>query len=326
MSLVRLLLSVFGSLLAGAVALACAGMVILAQGGRISPRLDVITHFAPIWLVGGLAALIWALVMRPSLARLTIATFAGVAVVGAISLILPEMTRRTSPEAPAGQTGQIRLIQFNVWGRNDRAAETADWIVAQKPDLIALEEASPAMREAIQARGDFHVACGNCSVMILSRLKPVTEAIPLRTRSGPRPPMAYARFHTEGRSFGLMVTHFTWPTDGRAQQIQGQHVADVLKQFPPETMILAGDFNSTPWSFTRRAQDRMFALERRTRALMSWPAAPVSRYRIALPFPFLAIDHVYAGSGWRTVKVRRGPRLGSDHYPVVVDLVPTSSD
>ncbi len=326
MSLVRLLLSLFGSLMAGAMALAFAGMVILAQGGRSSPRLDVITHFAPVWLVGGLAALVWALLMRPGLARRAIAAFAGIAVIGAITLILPEMTRKTSPVAPAGLPGQIRLIQFNTWGRNEKVAETADWIVAQAPDLITLEEATPQMRDAILARGRFHVACGNCSVMILSRLKPVSEAIPHRTRSGPRPPMAYAEYRTEGRTFGVLVTHFTWPTDGGNQQIQGQHVADVLKQFPPETMILAGDFNSTPWSFTRRAQDRMFGLERRTRALMSWPAAPVSRHRIALPFPFLAIDHVYAGSGWRTVKVRRGPKLGSDHYPVVVDLVPTSSD
>jgi endonuclease/exonuclease/phosphatase (EEP) superfamily protein YafD len=40
--------------------------------------------------------------------------------------------------------------------------------------------------------------------------------------------------------------------------------------------------------------------------------------------PFLAIDHVYAGRDWATVKVERGPRVGSDHFPVVLTLAPVS--
>ena len=60
----------------------------------------------------------------------------------------------------------------------------------------------------------------------------------------------------------------------------------------------------------------MFGLERRTKALFSWPAYLGAK----VPFPFLPIDHVYAGKAWRTVSVKRGPRLGSDHYPVFVTL------
>jgi endonuclease/exonuclease/phosphatase (EEP) superfamily protein YafD len=85
-------------------------------------------------------------------------------------------------------------------------------------------------------------------------------------------------------------------------------------------MIIAGDFNSTPWSFALRRQDRLFGIERRTRALATWPARTL---RSEAPFPFLPIDHVYAGKGWRTVSMQRGPRLGSDHYPVIVVLQAT---
>lgn len=87
-------------------------------------------------------------------------------------------------------------------------------------------------------------------------------------------------------------------------------------------MIIAGDFNSTPWSFARRRDDRDFGLIRRTRALFTWPAEKISHNRLPAPFPYLPIDHVYAGPGWATVSVERGPRLGSDHYPVVVTLAP----
>ena len=65
-------------------------------------------------------------------------------------------------------------------------------------------------------------------------------------------------------------------------------------------------------------------LIRRDRALFTWPAQQDSRLRWLGLFPILPIDHVYAGPGWATVKVERGPRLGSDHYPVIVTLAPVA--
>jgi endonuclease/exonuclease/phosphatase (EEP) superfamily protein YafD len=89
-------------------------------------------------------------------------------------------------------------------------------------------------------------------------------------------------------------------------------------------MILAGDFNSTPWSFARREDDRRFGLIRRDRAMWSWPAEFVGPHGFQAPFPFLPIDHIYAGPGWATVSVSRGPRLGSDHYPLIAVLAPVA--
>jgi endonuclease/exonuclease/phosphatase (EEP) superfamily protein YafD len=86
-------------------------------------------------------------------------------------------------------------------------------------------------------------------------------------------------------------------------------------------MILTGDLNTTPWSFGLQRLDRTLGLVRRDRALSTYPAQLFGR---PWPLPFLAIDHVYAGPGWATVKVERGPWLGSDHYPVIVTLAPVS--
>ncbi|MDE2488701.1 MAG: endonuclease/exonuclease/phosphatase family protein, partial [Alphaproteobacteria bacterium] len=84
---------------------------------------------------------------------------------------------------------------------------------------------------------------------------------------------------------------------------------------------VTGDFNSTPWSFSRRRWDKAFGLIRRDRALFSWPAGKTV-WGVKPPFPILPIDHVYAGPDWATVSIRRGPKLGSDHYPVVAILAP----
>jgi endonuclease/exonuclease/phosphatase (EEP) superfamily protein YafD len=91
-------------------------------------------------------------------------------------------------------------------------------------------------------------------------------------------------------------------------------LADVIDRYDHSRLIVAGDFNLAPWSFGLRRLDNRLGLERRDRALFSWPA-----YRSRIPF--VPLDHVYAGAAWRTVSIERGPSLGSNHYPVVATLV-----
>jgi len=75
--------------------------------------------------------------------------------------------------------------------------------------------------------------------------------------------------------------------------------------------MLAGDFNTTPWAPGYR---ELLAADLRDgeRALASWPAF--------LPFPVIPIDHVLVSKELRVLSKRRGPPLGSDHYPIVVEL------
>ncbi|MFN3514207.1 MAG: endonuclease/exonuclease/phosphatase family protein [Phenylobacterium sp.] len=297
----------------------CAAASLAAHGGRWSVRLDVLTHFAPIWFAGGALALAFALASPHGFGR-TLGGFAGLlAVVAAGALILPEVTRPESPRAPADAPRQLKLIQFNTWGRNVDPQGAARWILEQDPDLVVLQESTGPIVARLRKAG-FHTACGDCSVVILSRAKPVVTDTPVDRAPGPRAPTARATFAEADGGHTVVATHYIWPTYGDAQQRQGERLARILDRLPKSRLILSGDFNSTPWSFSRRAEDARFGLERRTRAFFSWPAAEFTRRRIPAPFPFLPIDHVYAGPDWKTVSVERGPRLGSDHYPVIVTL------
>lgn len=303
-------------------ALGCAAWGLAAQGGRWSVRLDVLTHFAPILL--GLAVIpgIYGLVCERGRARGLLAALSAVALVAFGTLIAPEYLRPEGP--PAGRPhmpGQIKLIQFNAWEGNTRLGETVSWLRAQDPDILVVEEASVIAPMLKRAFAGYHVSCGDCSVIILSKARPVARDVPVPPAADDiRPPIAGATFRDAHGEFSVFGTHYTWPIYGGWQQAQGRVIADLLNRFPKDRLILTGDFNSTPWSFSRRREDAMFGLERRTRALFSWP---VQRGRAVLPFALLPIDHVYAGPGWRTVGVERGPRLGSDHYPVIVTLAPS---
>lgn len=293
-----------------------------AQQGRTSLRWDILAHFAPLWFAGAALAALGALVALGGIARWGIAALGLAGMIAAGALMAPELTRSTGPHAAAGAPGQLKVIQFNVWDKNVDPGRTVDWIVAQHPDIAILEETTPAFRRLVETKSGWRSLCQNCEVMIYSRLPQQPTALP--PLSGPKPgPLAHARFQDANGPFNVIAVHNEWPTDEERQQAQEARLAEVIAGFPRERLIVTGDFNSTPWSYSRRNWDRAFGLVRRDRALFSWPAARIFN-RITLPFPILPIDHVYAGPGWATVSVTRGPRLGSDHYPVVAILAPVA--
>ena len=118
----------------------------------------------------------------------------------------------------------------------------------------------------------------------------------------------------------MIGVHAPWPRPKDNQQAQTALLASRLDQFDRNSLIVAGDFNSTPWSFSLRRQDAWFGLKRRTRALFTFPVRTYSKYKLTSPFPLLPLDQIYAGTDWKTVRVTRGARVGSDHLPTIAVL------
>ncbi len=290
---------------------------ILAHGGRFSGHLDVLTHFAPLYLAAATVVLIGAVFTPPARGKLTLALLGGVGAAASLALILPELTRLSTPHAPTNAPGQVKVIQFNVSRRDTRLDDRARWLAEQDPDFLILEESTPAMRAAVLRHLPRHMTCGRtCETVIFTRTVPEAGEQPRRGRYGLGPAIAIVRMPPQAGGYVLVGTHYTWPTNVRSHRENTARMLQLIDPLPKARMILAGDFNSTPWSFARAREDARNGLERRTRALASWPTT--------FGVPFLPIDHIYAGSGLRTVSVRRGPDLGSDHYPVVAVLAPSS--
>jgi endonuclease/exonuclease/phosphatase (EEP) superfamily protein YafD len=297
----------------------CLAPALFALAGAHDPRDDVFTHFAPVYFIGGGVAMLIALSMQSRLAKLTCAAPGVLAALLSTSLVAPEFLRPSSEPASADAPHQIKLIQFNTWGSNSDPRTIAQWILAQDADVVAVEEPSDALVDQILGHGSYYATARGKPVVIFSRAKPIDTDLP-RPRPEETSALARAEFSTPDGPYAVIGIHYTWPTEWKMHQRQADDTYYVLRRTGLDRTILVGDFNSTPWSFSRRREDRRIRLERRTRALPTWPARNFMRSRAAFPFPFLPIDHVYAGSDWRTVSVRRGPRLGSDHYPVIVTL------
>lgn len=290
---------------------------ILAHGGRFSGHLDVLTHLAPLYLAVATVVLICAIFTPMARGKLAMAVLGGVGAAASLGLILPELMRPLEPHAPASAAGQIKVIQFNVSRRDARLEDRVRWLAQQDPDFLILEESTPAMRAAVLRHLPRHMSCGmTCETAIFTRTAPEKADRPRRGRYGLGPAIAIVHMAPTDGGYVLIGTHYTWPTNVRTHRENTARLLQLIDPLPKTRMILAGDFNSTPWSFARASEDARNGLERRTRAMASWPTT--------FGVPFLPIDHIYAGPGLRTMSVHRGPDLGSDHYPIVAVLAPVS--
>ena len=135
---------------------------------------------------------------------------------------------------------------------------------------------------------------------LLAQITPQGQPITL-VGSHPWPPLRPDLFHSRNRHL-----------DGIAQTIRSISTP----------VILMGDINITPWSPYYR---RLISLTGLTNTrlgfgiLPSWPTTKTFPLGLSAILQ-LPIDHCLVSPEFETLDIRIGPEIGSDHWPVIVDL------
>jgi endonuclease/exonuclease/phosphatase (EEP) superfamily protein YafD len=295
-----------------AVALSAAGLA-----GMRSGWLDVINNFAPMILAmalvgGGLACRS----LHSGATRAATLALALMAALYGLALIVPEVIR-WSPAPPVSGM-QFRVLSANVWFGNPSPDLAVSDILARNADAVLLQEANGAIRSEIprlQSQYPYASACAGSGVLILVRTPIVASGCGLGPRAKTALDLVWVRTSApDGQPVTLATTHLSWPLSPGAQKAEREGLAVRLGELPSDDMILAGDFNTTPWSFAMRRQDKSFRpMTRRTIAWFSWPAR-LDALRWPWPLPILPIDHIYAGPGWGQPHLTRLRMPGSDHF------------
>lgn len=326
--------------LASYAAIALAGLIWLAPAW---PGFDLFRQIWALIALAGLGLLVLTLVLRrwrPALVCLA-------ALVATTVPVVPEIWRagRTQfdPAAaatPPGGAARLTVVTHNLWGRNGAASQAAAALRAMDADVVALQEAfgvSGDVTGELRAAYPFEADCTRHSTRLLSRLEIIESGCmqDLLIASQPSqyewwqhqfPPSAWARIRLPGGQAVVVVSvHMTWPDPLSVQNEQRRNLAQQLRRFDSQTLIVLGDFNAAAPSLALSRLERDFALERRTFLLPTWPSqgigARIGLENFPLPTMFTGIDHVFAGDAWTTVSVERGRDTGSDHRPVLVRLM-----
>ncbi len=316
----------------------CAAAAVAGQLGRWSEQFDLLNHLSPFWMLGGLLGAALSLACARGWARSLGVTLGALAVIVAGVQTFPVLTRAAGQSVDAraipADAPRLKLIQFSVYHENPSPAAAVDWLLSQDADVIVLEEAeglTGPSRKRLLAAYPHRSEYGD---MILSRLPISAKGHFLKP---PRPTSmyfngGYAVIDGPGGPFTLVGVHYTWPWPVIYQARQRREFAKYIAGLPRDSTLLAGDFNSTPWSFALRRLERNMNLARITHGIPTFPARTYRgdgvldrATKVPALFAFAPIDHMFAGSGWRPVRVTRGPKLGSDHYPLVAVLAWTGA-
>ena len=284
--------------------------------GRLAWPFDLLAHFrvqyAALFV---LLALIFLILKRWVFA---LAALAGLAV-SAVPLMayLPDQSSGTATAAVDEPV--FRLLSFNVWFRNPDMARTAEYIEESRADAVVLLELTPSQAQALlpllPSYPHYYIEPSRMGAAVFTKWPVIdAESYPLAPGGAVA---ARMRLDWRGSPVTVLGVHLNWPLGPRNSQYRTEELAGVVAfgKEHREPLIVAGDFNLTPWSeYFKDALDesglhdsaRGFGLAR------SWPAqfAPVG----------MRIDHCWLSREWQSVNVDIGPSLGSDHLPLVADL------
>lgn len=303
----------FFRILTWSIAGASAALALAALAGflaPVDPRFDMINHFRPALIAGALALCLIALVLR---ARAILAAS------GALLLLLGLLTAIplffAAPSAN-GERPNLRIVSLNLWVENRDLAQTAEFLRASNADVIVLQEVLCTPSDPLFAalRSDYpHVfrASERCFGQAILSKHPIV-ATGREDFEHRRPVWLWAeiaRGAERMRVTGVHLSHPTRPFD----QVKNVNALAAYARKVQIPHVIAGDFNLTPYSWLLNKFAWRSGLRRSGTYTASWPG------HVAMPF-FL-IDHVFLSGEFARADFRVAPFAGSDHRPVIADLV-----
>jgi endonuclease/exonuclease/phosphatase (EEP) superfamily protein YafD len=304
-------------------ALAAAGLA-AATASALAARLwwafDLFSHFRPHCAV--LATLLGAAALA---ARTYPAALAFTAVALLNGWAVRDLWLGGGGAAGAAGGAPLRLVSANVLDSNPAPGRVLDFVRRSGADLVVLVDAkSERWRGVLAALGDLYPhrapdAWRQGAPVILFSRRPVPAEAVVHPAAGANRPYVVARVAAAGAPPLVVGVHPTSPKptepeDSRERNHQLGHLGATVEGVAGP-VIVAGDFNTTPWS--PHFRDLLAGTGLRDAGTgRGWlPTWPVRLGPAGIP-----IDHVLVRGEVAVTSLRRGPDIGSDHYPLIADL------
>jgi endonuclease/exonuclease/phosphatase (EEP) superfamily protein YafD len=324
-------MSVILGLVRLAVALAAAGIgavAIAAWFGFAVPFFDLFNHFQVVLIAGSLILLVIVLIAftgLPSL-RWPLTALLVLGLMASAITVVPETMALTAPRPPVpeGRT-VLKLMTHNLFGLNYDMERVAALITREDPDIIALQEYFPEQRSRLDPliRGTYpySVYCvggKRANIAIYAKLQ-FTQTVDGDcttdfAKAGRTSHILATFMLAGGTKFAVLTTHFEWPLPPERLEKQLPTILAALKSVTLP-LIVAGDFNATPWSYQQRQFASDTGLTRQTHGILTWPMRFwLKGWRNTVPF--IPLDQIMSRGDVEVHDIHAGTTTGSDHLPL----------
>lgn len=286
-------------------------------GGRFWMPLELTSHFRmQYFLILAIAALIFIYKKRGRHLAVTL-----LCLVGNGCVIIPWYIADSSNPAGSGGT-QIRILLSNVHTSNDEYQRLIELINKENPDVIVLQEIDNKWVsklgelkktysfQKVIARAD------NFGIGVFSKIH--LENIMGRKFGQSQAPTIVATINYGCNHCVLVATHTLPPASPGYFSQRNQQLADIAEfvNDSNHSSIVIGDLNLTMWSYYygKFLDDSGLKDARKGFGINpTWPTM--------IPPLYIPLEHCLCSSDIEVLDFRTGQRIGSDHLPLVVDLV-----
>ena len=220
---------------------------------------------------------------------------------------------------------KLRVVTCNVLTANRQKAKTIAFLRDSKADIILLIEVDEAWVTAINELHDVYPyrhgrsSQDNFGIMLLSKIPLKDESIQQFDDSQVDTVVATLNIDSR-RSLRIIGTHPLPPISQYNSRYRNQHLdklAIFVKEKSVPTLVM-GDLNCTGWScyFKDFLNKSGLNDSRQGQGIQpSWPAGTKFSW-LRIP-----IEHILTTSDIATIERHVGPDIGSDHLPIVADLL-----
>ncbi|MCL1465841.1 endonuclease/exonuclease/phosphatase family protein [Argonema galeatum] len=235
--------------------------------------------------------------------------------------VLPWYLPQTAIATPTAAQ-QFRLWQSNVLYRNKQYSQVISLVKREDPDLAVFIEVSESWEKELTVLQEIlpysvvHRDDSRFGTAIYSK-------IPLQKSSiqylGEGKKTIFAQIKLKDKILSVLTIHTSIPTKKSSFNFRNKELAELGDYIAKiKTPVLAlGDFNITMWSPYYKHFVHQTGL-RNARygfgVLPSWPT-------YYMPLLSIPIDHCLVSPEIKVLKVRTGGNVGSDHLPLITDLV-----
>ncbi len=299
-------------------AVALAAVSLAAFAGRWVWWLDILANFRPQYVVS--LAILGLVVLMSKWRRIGY----GIVAVAAINLVFVLPLYAGSPGEADPDLPSLRVMSFNLLSTNESYADVIGYIRTVDPDLVFLHEASRPWEVAIESANlEYEVIRPQSENLIFGTLVMVrgedVEAISYGfAEAHPRAVSIVYRPIGWPEGVSVLSTHALAPTEKRRAQLRDAQLefAAMWAVDREGSFVVVGDFNATPWSWPFRDLMARAPLRNSQLGFGVQPSFPTSSsFLLRVP-----IDHLLHSNTLAVVDRRLGPAMGTDHFPLVVDL------